>query len=189
MTGVVRPFGSSVAAARLTRSNWRDVILSASSQSYANQRELTARMLDRIVQLIPRVAPTSDHKHPSTESIRDMRIALNSSDLLRLSGKLSGELPIAFNRVLDGIKRHFETCVANNEREAGPADLAYDIDTAIAHLTSTFLAHEEGSGKQRRDALHALVGIKLSLFPGPFPGARPGSLPGPLGRSAPANPE
>ena len=193
LTGVVRPFGSSVAAARLTRSNWGDVILSASSQSYTSQRELTARMLDRIVQLIPRVAPTGEDKHPSTESIRDMRIALNSSDLLRLSGKLSGELPIAFNRVLNGIQRHFETCVANNEREPGSADLAQDIDTAIAHLTRTFLAHEAAGGKQRRDALHALVGIKLSLFPGPLagasPGPGPGPLPGPPGRSEPANPE
>jgi uncharacterized membrane protein YccC len=165
MTGVIRPFGTAAATARLTRSSWRDVVLSASTLSFDQQRDLNARMLDRLVQLIPRVAPSEDYKHPSTESLRDMRIALNTLDLRRLSGKFSGELPVVLNRVLDDVRSYYERCLESGERQGVPPTLAVDVDAAIARLMSDFAADPGAPGsKLRKGALHALIGLRLSLF-------------------------
>jgi uncharacterized membrane protein YccC len=116
-TRVTRPFGAELAAARLMRSSWADVVLSASKKPIEDQRNLAARMLDRLMQLIPRLAATDDNFHPSIESFRDLRIAFNAVDLRRLRPKLGGEAPAAIDGVLDGIRSHFETCVARRTRE------------------------------------------------------------------------
>jgi uncharacterized membrane protein YccC len=171
MTGVIRPFGADAAAARLTRSSWGDVILSGSTLSIDQQRDLNARMLDRLMQLIPRVAPSEDDTHPSIESLRDMRIALNTLDLRRLSGKFSGELPVVLNRVLDDIRSHYERCVESGRRQSVPPTLAIDVDATIAQIMANFAADPDAPGyKLRKGALHALVGLRLSLLPGEAPG-------------------
>jgi uncharacterized membrane protein YccC len=171
MTGVIRPFGADAAAARLTRSSWRDVILSGSTLSVDQQRDLNARMLDRLMQLIPRVAPSEDYTDPSIESLRDMRIALNTLDLRRLSGKFPGELPVVLNRVLDDVRSHYERCVESGHRQSVPLTLAIDVDAAIARIMANFAADPDAPGyKLRKGALHALIGLRLSLFPGAAPG-------------------
>ncbi|EUC11690.1 UNVERIFIED_ORG: putative membrane protein YccC [Burkholderia sp. CF145] len=171
MTGVIRPFGTDAATARLTRSSWRDVVLSASTLSIDQQRDLNARMLDRLVQLIPRVAPSDDDKHPSTESLRDMRVALNTLDLRRLSGKFSGELPVVLNRVLDDVRSYYERCLESGDRQRLPPTLVVDVDAAIERILADFAADPGAPGyKLRKGALHALVGLRLSLFPATKPG-------------------
>ncbi|WP_109477155.1 FUSC family protein [Paraburkholderia sp. C35] len=170
MTGVIRPFGTDAAAARLTRSSWRDVVLSTSTLSLDQQRDLNARMLDRLMQLIPRVAPSEDHKHASTESLRDMRIALNSLDLRRASAKLPLELTALLDRVLDGVRSYYEACLESGARVAVPPTLAADVDAAVTRLMADFAADPGAPGnKLRRGALHAFVGCRLSLFPGATP--------------------
>ena len=170
MTGVIRPFGMDAATARLTRSSWRDVVLSGTALSIEQQRDLNARMLDRLVQLIPRLAPSDDYKHPSTESLRDMRIALNTLDLRRLSDKFSGELPVLLNHVLNKVQSHYERCVESGERQSVPPTLAADVDAAMARIMIDFAADHGAPGYRRhKGALHALIGLRLSLFPGAAP--------------------
>jgi uncharacterized membrane protein YccC len=172
MTGVIRPFGTDAASARLTRSSWRDVVLSASPLSLVEQRDLNARMLDRLMQLIPRVAPSEDDGHPSTESLRDMRIALNTLDLRRLSGKFSGEFPVLLNRVLDDVRTHYERCLESGKRQAVPPALAADVDGAIARIMAEFATEPGEPGyKLRKGALHALIGLRLSLLSSAIPGS------------------
>jgi uncharacterized membrane protein YccC len=167
LTGVLRPFGTDAAADRLTRSTWSDVVLSVSGLSIDQQRDLSARMLDRLMQLIPRVEPSEHQSHPATESLRDMRIALNSLDLCRLTNKLPAELSAVLRRALDGVRLHYEQCVAAGKRQAVPLSVAVDVDTAITRIMAVFSAAPGApGGKQRREALRALVGLRLSLFPG-----------------------
>jgi uncharacterized membrane protein YccC len=165
-TRVTRPFGAELAAARLMRSSWADVVLSASKKPIEDQRNLAARMLDR---LIPRLAATDDNFHPSIESFRDLRIAFNAVDLRRLRPKLGGEAPAAIDGVLDGIRSHFETCVARRTRQPVPESLMSTIDVALARITAqrvdSAANSTPASTRQLRDALHALVGLRLSLFP------------------------
>ncbi|MGA7781824.1 MAG: FUSC family protein [Paraburkholderia sp.] len=167
LTGVLRPFGTNAAAERLTRSTWGDVVLSVSGLTIDQQRDLSARMLDRLMQLIPRVGPSDAHRHPATESLRDMRIALNSLDLCRLTKKLPGESSAALRQALDGVRLHYEQCVAAGRRQTVPATLAVDIDTTITRIMAVFSTNPGApGGKQRREALRALAGLRLSLFPG-----------------------
>jgi uncharacterized membrane protein YccC len=170
MTGVMRPFGTDAATARLTLSSWRDVVLSGTDLSIEEQRDLNARMLDRLVQLIPRVAPSDDYKHPSIESLRDMRIALNTLDLRRLSGKFSGELPVLLDHVLGEVRSHYERCLESGERQSVPPTLAVGVDAAIGQIMADCAADPGAPGyRRRKGALHALVGLRLSLFPGAAP--------------------
>jgi uncharacterized membrane protein YccC len=180
-TRVTRPFGAELAAARLMRSSWADVVLSASTNPIEDQRNLAARMLDRLMQLIPRLAATDDHRHPSIESFRDLRIAFNALDLRRLRLKLGGETPAAIDGVLDGIRSHFETCVERRGRQPVPESLMSTIDAALARVTAQGLANVASgtplSARQLRDALHALVGLRLSLFPATIASLAPPAAP------------
>ncbi|WP_454828889.1 FUSC family protein [Paraburkholderia xenovorans] len=171
-TRVTRPFGAELAAARLLRSSWADVALTASTRPIDDPRNLAARMVDRLMQLIPRLAATDDHRHPSIESFRDLRIAFNALDLRRLTRKLGGEAPAAIDHVLDDVRRYYESCVARRKREPVPDSLMSSIDAAVARVTVQGLANagapsatSQTSARQLRDALHALVGLRLALFP------------------------
>ena len=171
-TRVTRPFGAELAASRLLRSSWADVALTASTRPIEDPRNLAARMLDRLMQLIPRLAATDDHRHPSIESFRDLRIAFNALDLRRLTHKLGGEAPAAIADVLDGVRIYYEDCVDHRKREPVPVSLCSSIDVAVARVTAQGLANAGAptatsptSARQLRDALHALVGLRLSLFP------------------------
>jgi uncharacterized membrane protein YccC len=208
-TRMTRPFGAELAASRLLRSSWADVALTASKQAIDDPRNLAARMLDRLMQLIPRLAAADDHRHPSIESFRDLRIAFNALDLRRLTGKLGGDAPAAIDLVLDGVRQHFESCLDRRDRQPVPGNLMASIDAAMARVTTLGFANTsvvESSSKgssdtaaikdiekevapvaigdaapppadatatpstiipsrHLRDALHALVGLRLSLFP------------------------
>ncbi|MFM0303751.1 FUSC family protein [Paraburkholderia sediminicola] len=171
-TRVTRPFGAELAASRLLRSSWADVALTASTRTIEDPRNLAARMLDRLMQLIPRLAATDDHRHPSIESFRDLRIAFNALDLRRLTRKLGGEAPASIDQVLEDVRQYFETCVDRSARQPVPESLMSSIDAAVARVTAQGLANADApsatsqtSARRLREALHALVGLRLSLFP------------------------
>ena len=176
-TRVTRPFGAELAAARLMRSSWADVALSASTQPIEDQRNLAARMLDRLMQLIPRLAATDDHRHPSIESFRDLRIAFNAIDLRRLRPRLGGDVPAAIDHVLRGVESHFVSCIDRRARQPVPESLKTSIDAAVDRVTTLGIASSSAgavlSARQLREALHALVGLRLSLFPATIAPAAP----------------
>jgi uncharacterized membrane protein YccC len=176
-TRVTRPFGAEFAARRLLRSSWTDVALSASTAPLTDQRNLTSRMIDRLMQLIPRLAASDEHRHPSIESFRDLRIALNALDLRRSRRKLDGDVPAAIDRVLAGVSEHYARCAQASQRQSASPALLSTIDDAMHRVATRGLAQEAQSDapdatprvrlSQRwlRDTLHALVGLRLALYP------------------------
>jgi uncharacterized membrane protein YccC len=183
-TRVTRPFGVELAAARLLRSSWADVVLSASKKPIEDQRNLAARMLDRLMYLIPRLAPTDDERHPSIESLRDLRVAFIAIDLRRLRLKLGGDPQAAIDGVLDGIHAYFQKCLVHKVRQPVPESLMSTIDAALSRVAAqgpiitrdpsnspppddAAIAPKNPAVPARlmRDAMHALVGLRLSLFP------------------------
>ena len=150
---VFRPFGAEVAAARLTRSGWADVVIAASPHAIAQQSNMASRMLDRLMQLLPRLSASDDDHHPSIESFRDLRVGLNALDLQQMRRTLTEELRRPIDGVLTGIRQYFQQCIEQRKRLPPPPELAARIDEALAFDV-------EGVG-----ALHALVGLRLSLFP------------------------
>jgi len=199
-TRATRPFGAGLAAERLTRSAWADVVVCVSTAAIEDQRNLYSRMLDRLMQLLPRHAASDSHRHPSIESFRDFRVALNALDLRRTRRKLTSDLQGSVDDVLSGVRQHFEHCIARRSRQPVPAGLIDSIDAAVARVTTLNIAQAqagqpgevaqpgEAQGAQPaspapaapsgerwlRDTLHALVGMRLSLSP---PQPAPGSVP------------
>jgi uncharacterized membrane protein YccC len=178
-TTVTRPFGAELAVARLTRSAWADIVVCASPGAIADQRNLYSRMLDRLMQLLPRLAATDSNRHPSVESFRDFRVALNALDLRRAHRKLPTELQRAVEDVLGDVRHYFERCIAARTRQPVPHELIDSIDAAARQVSRRNIA--EGPGdvdaantqpqaptlgeKYLRDTLHALIGMRLSLHP------------------------
>jgi uncharacterized membrane protein YccC len=154
-TRVMRPFGAELAAARLMRAGWGDIVLAASPHAIKAQNNMASRMLDRMMQLLPRLSASDDDRHPSIDSFRDLRIGLNALDLQHVRQTLPGARRQPIDQVLDGVRAYFQQCIDRKIRLPAPPELARDIDAALA-------ADPEGRG-----ALHALVGMRLSLFPAP----------------------
>jgi len=183
-TRITRPFGAELAVKRLLRSSWEDVALTASDRKLVNQRDLTSRMLDRVMQLLPRLAASDEHRHPSIESFRDLRIALSALDLRHLRRRLGDDTSMTIERVLAGVHAHYAQCANESERQSVPAALRDTIDDAITRVRAASLgnlaasaasadeaapadASPRLSAAQRwlHDTMNALVGIRLSLFP------------------------
>jgi uncharacterized membrane protein YccC len=194
-TRATRPFGAELAVSRLTRSAWRDIVLCASPGEIPDQRNLYSRMLDRLMQLLPRLGATDAQRHPSIEAFRDFRVALNALDLRRAHRKLPGEVQTAIEDVLANVSQYFERCLALRERQTVPETLIRSIDAAAATVSRRNIAHGPGDADETRpetvpgktlgerslrDVLHALTGIRLSLHPSAtetVPDARNGGAP------------
>lgn len=190
-TRVTRPFGTEFAAQRLLRSTWADVALCASTLPIADEPTLFSRMLDRITQLIPRLSTSGPHHHPSIESFRDLRVASNALDLRRYRRGVSDDVSVAIEHVLSDVCAYYEHCVEERRRQPVPPNLIDAIDTALTRVATggpagTSLALDPAidpavdpavdpaarrplsTELRLRHALHALVGLRLSLVPSPL---------------------
>ncbi|MCY0385685.1 FUSC family protein [Robbsia sp. Bb-Pol-6] len=152
-TRITRPFGAEMAAGRLTRAGWSDIVLAASPHAIVAQNNMASRMLDRLMQLLPRLGASDDQRHPSIDSFRDLRVGLNALDLQHVRRTLREERRMPIDQVLAGVRAYFQGCIDARERLPTPPELAERIDAALA------------SDPDSRGALHALVGLRLSLFP------------------------
>jgi len=105
-----------------------------------------------------------------------VRIAFNALDLRRVRRRLHGADRASIDQVLDGVRGYFQFCVERGARQLVPVPLASAIDTALDHVTrrAAIPPPVDGEatprpaavpGRQLREAMHALVGMRLSLFP------------------------
>ena len=165
-----RPFGAnSRCGACCARAG---VARSASTQPLDDQH--ASRMLDRVTQLLPRLGASDDHRHPSIESFRDLRIALDASRRCRRSG----DVPDAIDRVLAASP--ITTNAARRERQPAPPALLATIDDALQRVAGRTCraprpttARRPPRPPRRRTGharhasparhAHALVGLRLSL--------------------------
>jgi uncharacterized membrane protein YccC len=158
-TRVTRPFGAEFAARRMTRSGWEDLVAAASPHPIETQRDMAARMLDRLMQLLPRLGSTDAPGKLSIQSFRDMRAGLNALDLQVERAKLEPALQAVIESVLAGMSQHFEQCAKRGLRQTPAAPLLNAIDVALWRMA------DATSVAASRDALHALVSLRLAVFP------------------------
>jgi uncharacterized membrane protein YccC len=162
---VTRPFGTELAARRLIRSSWEDVVSAASPNPVPDPQPMSARMLDRLLQLLPRL-PVNDEDHPlSSDSFRDMRAGLNTIDLKIEREQVSPTLRPAIDRVLGALREHFGDRIARNARIAPPTTLLNAIDAALGDIMRASLAGAS------LDSMHTLVSLRLAVFPNTPPPA------------------
>lgn len=125
-TLIARPFGAELAAKRLTRFSWRDIVGLTEPATLAEHRHMAVQMLDRLMQHLPRLALTGQD---TGIALRDLRVALNLLDLLAYSPRILGVPRVLLNQVVEGVGAYFKACLKAGERLPAPSGL---LMTSIA---------------------------------------------------------
>jgi hypothetical protein len=121
------------------------------------QRVLLARSLDRLMQLIPRLAPTDDPDHASIAALRDSRVALNTLDLHIERTSAPAPMRAAIDRILALLHDHFLRCANSGVRQPVGPNIMDEIDSA------TRQASRAAVGGLPTETLHALALLRISL--------------------------
>jgi uncharacterized membrane protein YccC len=158
VTAVTRSVGAEWSARRLMRQAWAALEVAALRRGQRDRGVFAAQMLDRLGQLMPRLA-TADAENDTAASrlLGDLRVGLNIVDLRRARHALPDAARAAIDAMLDGLAAYFHLRAAG--QPADPAPLLRDIDAALAAIAGL----PDGDG--RRDALLGLVGVRTSLLP------------------------
>lgn len=160
-TLIFRPFGVEVAARRMTRSSWEDLVELSRPSTLAAQRRMAGRMLDRFMQHLPRLNASGQD---TIGAVHELRLAYNLLDLAAQLPRLSPPAQRAVGAVLRGVGRHFRRCLRANQRRAPSEALLGLIEhgrRAAAH-DATLPDHHDAA----LVVLHALGGLAMALLPG-----------------------
>lgn len=155
-TLLTRPFGTELALRRLVHASWRDLANTAAGHAVTDHARLTARMLDRLGQLIPRLAASGNDS--VTDGFKELRVGFSTLELQREELDLSGATRDAIQAVLDALADYYRRCLAERTHQAPQADLQQRIDAAIARIVTRRTA-------AARIALNALVELRVALLP------------------------
>ncbi|WP_447801738.1 FUSC family protein [Pseudomonas serbica] len=156
-TLIARPFGAELAAKRLTRFAWRDIVSLTEPATLADHRRLGVQVLDRLMQHLPRLAVTGQD---TGIALREVRVALNLLDLLAYTPRVQGAPQALLHQVVAEVGEYFTACLKAGERLPAPSPLLMTLDRTRRALAS---APDE---QTRLHLLHALSGLRLALLPG-----------------------
>ncbi len=159
-TLVMRPFGVELAARRMTHSGWRDIARLGEPANLNEHRVMAVRMLDRLMQQLPRLAQTGQD---TGVALRDLRIALNLLDLLAYLPRLPSYPQALLRQIVEEVGAHFQACLDAGERLPAPKGLQMTMDRARRALSTSSL---DAINEARPHVLHALSGLRLALLPG-----------------------
>jgi uncharacterized membrane protein YccC len=160
-TMIMRPFGTELAAKRLTYFSWKDISGLSERSTLAEQRRTGIRMLDRLMQQLPRLAQTGQD---TGAALRDVRVALNLLDILAYAPRVPNESRLLLRQVLKEVGRYFSACLKARERVPAPMGLLMTMDRARRALNVQGVGVE--GAQARVHLLHALSGLRLALLPG-----------------------
>jgi uncharacterized membrane protein YccC len=154
-TLATRPFGAGLAARRLVRAGWADLAELASGERRRDHAALVGRTMDRLGQLVPRLASNDNRALAGIDGLAELRVGYNLLDLQRDRRALPEPARARIGTVLDRFAAHFRDL----ETGATPAPALLEaIDTGLAAV-----AGEHGPAAV--DAAQALVGLRRGLFP------------------------
>jgi uncharacterized membrane protein YccC len=160
-TRVLRTFGAGWTARRLLKAGWSELARLGSGERVPSPSEFSARMVDRIALLTPRLALARGQQDlQAADALVDLRIGLNMAQLQSVRGQL-GRAEAVLWPLLEHLAQHFEARPAVDP--AFEARLLASLDNALRAVC----AAEDGPGKQQ--AVAALAGIRRDLFPGAAP--------------------
>ena len=161
MMAVLRSVSAGWTARRLLRAGWGEITRIGDGRQAPSVPEFSARMVDRIALLTPRLALAGAQDDlQAADALTDLRIGLNMTQLLALRGEL-GRSQAALWALLEHLSRHFAARPGVDAVE--DAHLLASIDNALRSVSAA------GNSEARRDALAALAGIRRDLFPQALP--------------------
>lgn len=172
-TLMAKPFGSEIAARRLLRAGWADLAALADGRRVHDPSTLAGRNLDRLAQLVPRLAMAGPDESSVVDGLREVRIGYNILALQRDRRLVAGRAAASIDSILSGASAFFRRCLDEGRAIDPPRNLCETIDMAFQPV----IAH--GQGSVELDILQSLVGLRRALFPNePGPAREPTSAVG-----------
>ncbi|MGV2979864.1 FUSC family protein [Camelimonas sp. ID_303_24] len=153
-----RPFGAEIAAWRLVRAGWRDIADAAAGYRRDDPQRLAGRMLDRLGQLVPRLATLGDRELARVDGYSEVRVGFNIIELQKARRQQRPDKVTAYDAVLEGVAALYRARQAADRLIPAPDSLTSAIDRA---MTMAIADHDAAS----RRALDALVGLRRILCP------------------------
>jgi uncharacterized membrane protein YccC len=156
-TLMVRPFGGEIAARRLVHAGWSDLAQLAAGDRVEDQRRLAGRMLDRLGQLVPRLAGTENKALSTIDGYAEIRLGLNIVELQRMRNRLTPDERREVGTVLSAVAELFKERLRLGAAVTAPPRLLARIDRALATV----------AGRQAtpaRRSADALVGVRRALY-------------------------
>lgn len=155
---IAHPFGAEFAARRLLKAGWRDLADAAAGLRASDADLLAGRILDRLGQLVPRLATIEDRELKKVDGFADVRLGFNVIRLQEGRKILSSESAEQVSTILIGVAEHYR-----NQAKAGggvepPLSLRESIDKGINAI-------KRNDGDEALGAIDALVGLRRVLFP------------------------
>ena len=163
---IVRSVSAEWTAWRLLRRNRVEIANIAANRSPTTLNVFAALMLDRLSQIIPRLAASAEGAdRAATSALADIRVGVNIIGLQRAAMHVPEQLRRAVRTMLDAIATHYR------RRNLDQADLALlgVIDRAIAIAVQNPVV-------LTRDLLLQLGGVRRGLFPNAPPYSRERAL-------------
>jgi uncharacterized membrane protein YccC len=161
-TRLLRSVSADWTARRLLRAGWRELASLADSRRAPSVAAVSARMVDRIGMLTPRLAMSAPQQDGSgldaLHAFGDLRIGLNVAQLRQLSPQLG--------RQQEGLARLMRDLAASFRARPQAGDetgLLQRVDAALRDVCAA------APGAAQRDAVAALAGIRRGLFPDAAP--------------------
>jgi len=153
-----RPFGAEIAAWRLVRAGWRDLADAAAGYRRDDPQRLAGRMLDRLGQLVPRLATLGDRELAKVDGYSEVRVGFNIIELQKARRQQSPAKVAAYDAVLQGVAALYRAREARDRLVPAPDALVQAIDHAMT------VARADQDAAARR-ALDALVGLRRIVCP------------------------
>jgi uncharacterized membrane protein YccC len=156
ITRLVRTVSAGRTAHHVLRAGWKELAAMTSTDKVPSVAEMSARMLDRMAQLTPRLSAIGPEIDPSAvDAMRDLRVGLNMTQLVRFQAQL--QRAVSLQALLTDLSAHFR----RQTKQVGAAEPAL-----LARIDATLRGICAADGFEgQRQAAAALVGIRRDLFP------------------------
>jgi uncharacterized membrane protein YccC len=157
VTQVFRTVGAGFTARRLMKAGWNDLARIGSGEKVPSVTEFSARMVDRIALLTPRLQLAGAQQDlQAADALTDLRIGLNMTQLAEVRADL-GPGQAALWPLMEHLSQHFEARPKVNH--AGEARLLASLDNALRSVCAC------AESNSQRKGVAALTGIRRDLFP------------------------
>lgn len=158
-TLMLRPYGEEIAAKRLIRAGWNDLALVSEGSGEGNVEVLAGKLLDRLAQLVPKLAKMDGHEWQTFDGLKEVRIGMNLIDLQREAAKKNGRPRVG--AILAETSAFFRDRL---RRGSVTADISLQdsIDAEITDLVRYGIPEDDSY-------LNALIGLRRALFPDATP--------------------
>jgi uncharacterized membrane protein YccC len=154
ITKLLRTVSAEWTARRLLQAGWRELARMGKGGPAPSLAEVSARMLDRIGLLTPRLAMAGPQQDlEAIDTLGDLRVGLNMTQLMQFQSGLGGSQAMT-QSLLRQLSEYFEQRPA----PATPALLRSLDDTMRAVCA-------EPASPQQKEAIAALTGIRRGVFP------------------------